>query len=192
LRVPAAAGGWAYASVVPFGRDDGTRLGLRLHVAAAADPGPAAVAALASALGLEAGRLLRYADARAGRDRRIQLDATGRMSGFLLAGDTAAAGWLLDWLQADRDVGSSAGALLAGGKAPPAAAGPGRGAVVCSCNDVAEAEIARALQACAQADPGTQLAAVQRATRCGTTCGSCLPALQRRLQAQPTPQPVTP
>jgi assimilatory nitrate reductase catalytic subunit len=81
--------------------------------------------------------------------------------------------------------------LLAGGKTPPQAAGAGRGAVVCSCNDVAEAEIAAALAGCAQADAATRLAAVQRATRCGTTCGACLPALQRQLRAAALRQPVT-
>ncbi|MGE0313729.1 MAG: molybdopterin-dependent oxidoreductase [Lautropia sp.] len=187
LRARLAEAGWAYASVVPFGRDDANRLGLRLHLAAAAQPGVDDVASLAAALALDQGRLLQYADARAGRDRRIRLDAAGRVSGFLLAGDIAAAPWLLDWLQADREVGGHGAALLAGGKVPPQAAGPGRGAVVCSCNDVAEAEIAAALQRCGQADPAARLAAVQRVTRCGTTCGSCLPALQRSLRAASPP-----
>ncbi len=189
LQVLLREAGWAYASVVPFGRDDGARLGLRLHAAAAVDPGAAAWGALAQALGLhqgtDQGRLLQYADARAGRARHIRLGEAGRLSGFLLAGDCAAAPWLLDWLQADREVGRLGATLLAGAKTPPQAAGPGRGAVLCSCNDVAEADIAAALQTCAQADAVTQLASVQRATRCGTTCGSCLPALQRRLKAAP-------
>jgi assimilatory nitrate reductase catalytic subunit len=99
---------------------------------------------------------------------------------------------MFEWLQADREVGRASAALLSGGRQPPAAAGPGRGAVICSCNDVAEADIAQALQGCAQADAATQLAAVQRVTRCGTTCGSCLPALKHRLHAAAQLQPATP
>ncbi len=186
------AGAWPYASVLPFGRDDGGRLGLRLHAAAATAATPEAVGALATLLGLAGdGRCLQYADARAGRLRRLRLDDTGRLGGFLLAGDAAAAPWLLEWLQADREVGRQGAALLAGGKAPPAASAPSRGAVLCSCNDVAEADITAALATCGAADASTQLAAVQRTTRCGTTCGSCLPALQRRLKAVALPQPVT-
>jgi assimilatory nitrate reductase catalytic subunit len=192
LRDGAGAQPWAYASVLPFGRDDGQRLGLRLQLAAAADPGAPAVAELAAVLGLHQGRLLHYADARAGRSRLARIDDAGRLGGFLLAGDVAAAGWMFEWLQADREVGRASAALLSGGRQPPAAAGPGRGAVICSCNDVAEADIAQALQGCAQADAATQLAAVQRATRCGTTCGSCLPALKHRLQVAALLQPATP
>jgi assimilatory nitrate reductase catalytic subunit len=185
-------GAWPYASVLPFGRDDGGRLGLRLHAAASSAPAPEAVAALAALLGLDGhGRCLEYADARAGRLRRLRLDDAGRLSGFLLAGDAAAAPWLLEWLQADREVGRQGAALLAGGKTPPATGAPARGVVLCSCNDVAEAEIAAALATCSAADPATQLAAVQRTTRCGTTCGSCLPALQRRLKTAAVQQPVT-
>jgi assimilatory nitrate reductase catalytic subunit len=183
LRAGAGAHPWAYASVLPFGRDDDQRLGLRLQLAAAADPGAPAVAELAAALGLGEGRLLQYADARAGRSRRARIDDSGRLGGFLLAGDVAAACWMFEWLQAHPAGGRDSAALLSGGRQPPAASGPGRGAVICSCNDVAEADIAQALQGCAQADAATRLSAVQRATRCGTTCGSCLPALNRLVQA---------
>lgn len=183
LRETRRGTGWAYASVLPFGRDDGLRLGLRLQLAAAADPGVDAVAGLLAELGLVndafGGRLVAYADVRAGRLRRARIDAQGRLSGFVLAGDTAAAGWMLDWLHTDREVGSQAAVLLSGRREPPAAAGPGRGAVICSCNDVAETDILRALQSCAQAEATTRLAVVQASTRCGTTCGSCRPALQR-------------
>jgi assimilatory nitrate reductase catalytic subunit len=141
-------------------------------------------------MGLAEGRLLHYADARAGRARRIRLDEAGRINGFLLAGDSAAAAWLLDWLQADREIGRHGAALLAGGKTPPQEEGASRGAVICSCNDVAEADIAAALAGCVQVDGPTRLAAVQRATRCGTTCGSCLPALQRRLGGAPVAAPA--
>jgi assimilatory nitrate reductase catalytic subunit len=183
------AQGWAYASVLPFGRDEGVQLGLQLRVAAAEAPTADTVAALAALLGLHgeaAAGCLEYADARGGRQhqlRRVRLRADGALAAVLLAGDTTSFPWLLGWLQGGADARAFGPALLRPGAQPPPAAGPGRGAVLCSCNDVAEADIARALQGCAQADPATQRAAVQRATRCGTTCGSCLPALQRRLRA---------
>jgi len=194
--------GWAYASVLPFGRDEGRdearegapdtsrRLGLQLHVAAAEAPPAEAVAAIASALGLPTpAGCLAYADVRGGRVqqlRRVRLRADGAIAAFVLAGDAASAPWLLAWLQAGDDARVLGPALLRPSATPPAAAGPGRGAVLCSCNDVAEADIAAALQGCAQADAATRLAAVQRSTRCGTTCGSCLPALQRRLKVAAT------
>jgi assimilatory nitrate reductase catalytic subunit len=187
-------GAWAYASVLPFGRDDGRRLGLRLQLAAAADPGADAVAELAEALRLHEGRLLHYVDVRAGRSRRARIDDAGRLCGFLLAGDIAAAGWMFEWLQADREVSRFSAALLSGSRRPPAAAGPERGAVVCSCNDVTVADIAQALRgvvdAGARADAAEWLAAVQRATGCGTTCGACLPALKRQVHGADRPQPA--
>ena len=184
--------GWAYASLQPFGRDDGLQLGLQLRVAAAEAPSADTVAALAALLGLHgdaAAGCLQYGDARGGRQhqlRRVRLRANGALAAFLLAGDSASFPWLLGWLQGGQDARAFGPALLRPSAQPPQAAGPGRGAVICSCHDVAEADIATALQACAQDDPDTQRAAVQRATRCGTTCGSCLPALQRRLQTAAT------
>jgi assimilatory nitrate reductase catalytic subunit len=56
------------------------------------------------------------------------------------------------------------------------------GAQVCSCLDVAEPAIVRVLQACA-GSPADRLADLQRQLRCGTQCGSCVPALRRLVAA---------
>ena len=58
---------------------------------------------------------------------------------------------------------------------------------VCACFDVSEARIREHLAAGA-GEPDDRLQALQQALRCGTQCGSCLPAL-RRLAAE-VPQPA--
>jgi assimilatory nitrate reductase catalytic subunit len=213
LTEQAAEQGWAYWHAVPCGReadrvdpatvadpladpvaagDAGAppRLGLHLRAAAAADPGPQAWAALAAALGLDDAATLRYDDPRAGRHRRVRLDAAGRLHGFLLAGDRAAAPWARDWLLAGVAAPALVRALLAGAARPATAAAPVRGAIVCSCNDVSAAEIDAALAGCAAAPADQRLRAVQAATRCGTTCGSCLPTLKARVATASTPDEV--
>ena len=57
---------------------------------------------------------------------------------------------------------------------------------VCSCFDVLASQTVATLIAC-QGSSQERLAALQRALRCGTQCGSCLPALRRLVQAQPLP-----
>jgi assimilatory nitrate reductase catalytic subunit len=189
LADTAAACEWAYWHAVPFGREDddaaagGARLGLHVRAAAAAAPDIAAWQPIADALGLAGAALLRYDDPRAGRHRRVRLDAEGRLDGFLLAGERAAAGWMLAWLHAGTPAADQRRALLAGAATAPASAGPARGAVVCSCNDVALADIDAALARCAGAPSEDRLRHVQAATRCGTTCGSCLPSLKARVAA---------
>ncbi len=193
LNTLAAEAGWAYWHAVPFARDTDEqgreRLGLQLRAAAAADPGEAVWAPIAEALGLADGGLLRYDDPRAGRHRRVRLAADGRLQGFLLAGDRAAAGWMRDWLLAGTSAAGQGRALLAGAARPPETGAAPRGAVVCSCNDVSTTDIDTALARCAAAPPEQRLQAVQAATRCGTACGSCLPALKARVATMSIPTP---
>ena len=59
-----------------------------------------------------------------------------------------------------------------------------RGRQVCSCLNVGEAAIvARLQQSTGHAEE--RLAACQRALKCGTQCGSCLPELKRLVQTHP-------
>jgi len=164
-----------FASLVPFGREP--RVGMKLRIASAAPASEALVAELAGALGLDDAAVLHYADARRGTRRLLKIGGDGALAGYLLAGDTVAAPWLHDWLAERRPAAPFGRALLAAGARPPAATPP-RGAVVCSCNDVSEATLVAALRE----RPGDDLAAIQAATRCGTTCGSCLPALKALLR----------
>jgi NAD(P)H-nitrite reductase large subunit len=54
-----------------------------------------------------------------------------------------------------------------------AARAAARGRTLCSCFDVAEADIVSAIAA------GATLAKVQKDLKCGTNCGSCVPELRR-------------
>ncbi len=175
---------FAYATVVPFGRD---RCGVMFRAAAYEAAPPALLAELAGWLGLEGGGVLRYDDIRRGQQRRMKLAAPGgdaRLEAFLLAGDTQAEAWVQPLL---RDGGSAAAfgrALLQGGARPPVAV-PDSGRQVCSCLDVREPQIAAALDHCT-GGIDTKLAQLQAELRCGTHCGSCLPELRRivRLREQ--------
>jgi assimilatory nitrate reductase catalytic subunit len=66
--------------------------------------------------------------------------------------------------------------LLAPGAVPPGPV-PERSRQVCSCFDVSESRILQTLQAHA-GPPEARLAALQATLRCGTQCGSCVPALR--------------
>jgi assimilatory nitrate reductase catalytic subunit len=119
------------------------------------------------------------------------LSEQGTLQAFLLAGERGAASWMLDWLQQGHPAAGQSRWLLAGGARPPGAETEGgHGAddarrTVCSCNDVSGAQIDAAAAGCAGLPSDERLRVVQAATRCGTTCGSCLPALKARLAAQP-------
>jgi assimilatory nitrate reductase catalytic subunit len=94
-----------------------------------------------------------------------------------LSGDTAAEAWLRDWLVAEHDVATERAGLLMPAARAPSGFAP-RGAVVCTCFDVAETAVIAKLAAV----DGTVEAAlrdVQESLKCGTNCGSCLPELKR-------------
>ena len=78
-------------------------------------------------------------------------------------------------------------ALLAGTKVPPVPV-PSRGVQVCNCLDVTEPEIAATLARCS-GSAEARLAQLQATLKCGTECGSCLPALRQMVQrVQPAAQ----
>jgi len=190
-----------YAALVPFdheaapvtrdaGVDEGqvhhgSQVGLMLQAAAAQPLSEALCHEIAAALGIAAQALLRYADARTGHRRTVRLAEDGSIAGYLLGGDTASAAWMLRWLQERRPAREHARALLANLPQPPSAAAggaPRQRCVVCTCNDVDAESIERAL-AQEPALPGPEgerhaLESLQARLRCGTTCGSCLPAVK--------------
>lgn len=180
-NLSAAGEPWAYLAITLFGRDDGQHTGLRLRAAATGDPGPAAWAGIAEAFGLREGALLRYDDPRSGHHRRVRLGAAGCIGGFLLAGERRGAAWMRECLEQGLPAAGLGRALLAGQPQPPQAVAE-RGAQVCACNDVRASDLDAALARCASAPPEDRLALVQATTRCGTTCGACLPALRARLR----------
>ncbi|MBL8353126.1 MAG: molybdopterin-dependent oxidoreductase [Burkholderiaceae bacterium] len=178
----AACAEFDYAACMPFGREPG-RVGVWLRAAAPAAPEPAWLKQVESLLGLDQPDVLRYSDPRRGQHRSVRLvaeDGGARVQAFLLAGDTRAAGWvgtlLVDGLSAE----AYGRALLAGSATPPLAP-PRRGAQVCSCFDVTDPEIGACLARC-EGGAEARLAQLQATLKCGTQCGSCLPALRQRVQ----------
>jgi len=177
-----------YASCLPFGREPDEVLGLRLRAALPAPAEPALLDEIEAALGLAGGPVLRYADARSGQRRALALDDDGALRAFLLAGDIAADDWVLELLRERAPAAAFGRALLAASRTPPQALAP-RSAQVCACHDVSEQRIVQAL-ATLQGSADERLQALQRQLRCGTQCGSCLPALRGLVQRQAALEPA--
>ena len=164
---------FAYATLVPFGRDERC---VELDARDRAAPDGATLAALDDALGFGAGvRELRYEDPARAVGKRIRF-AGGRIAAVRLAGETRAGAWLREaMLRGAADASLRRLALAPLDRLP--AAGPARGRVVCNCFDVSEDEIGRELAA------ARSLGEIQARLKCGTECGSCLPELRRLAQA---------
>ncbi len=150
---------------------------------------------LESLLGLDHADVLRYSDAERGQRRSVRLlahDAAGptagaRVQAFLLAGDTQAAGWVSTLLMDELPAQAYGRALLAG-TAPPPLAVPSCGVQSCNCFDVSEAEVVTCL-ASYGGSAEARLAQLQATLKCGTNCGSCLPALRLQVRhSQPVAQ----
>ena len=183
-----------YAACVPFGREPDAhgRLGVMWR-AAAHEASPADVLArIEQLLELNDAHALRYVDGKRGLRRTIAFDGAGgamRVRAFLLAGQTEAEPWLRALLIDDQPAQAYGRALLRAGAKPPGAV-PVRSPQVCTCLDVSEARIREVLVSIDGAAP-QRLLRLQRALRCGTQCGSCLPALRRLVDAVPPTLPPT-
>ena len=139
----------------------------------------------------------RLADPRRGQSRSVRLlahevdgqPAGARLKAFLLAGDIQAAGWVSALLVDELPAQSYGRALLAGTKVPPVPV-PSRGLQVCNCFDITEPQIMATLERCS-GGAEARLAQLQATLKCGTHCGSCLPALRQQVQrVQPAAQPA--
>jgi assimilatory nitrate reductase catalytic subunit len=173
---------------VPFGREPAGQVGLLFRAAAAAPVADAVLAGIEQALGLHGAPVLRYTDPKHGQRRAMRLDDAGSgghgeaaasaatLQAFLLAGDTRAQAWVLALLQDEQPARSFGRALLESRSKPPGAAVP-RGLQVCNCLDVSEPQI-MAVLGTASGSPESRLAQLQATLKCGTSCGSCLPALR--------------
>jgi assimilatory nitrate reductase catalytic subunit len=184
-RLRSLFGEFGYASCVPVAGGGDGQTGLHFDAAAAHSVSAELLAEVEFLLGLRGPWVLRYADARRGERRSVRLAGDGaqaRVSALLLAGAAGRALWLTRWWAEGLAIGAHARALLAPDPAPPAGAGAPRGRQVCSCFDVDETRIRAQLAR----EPG--LAALQSALRCGTQCGSCLPALRRLVASVPLAQ----
>ena len=124
-------------------------------------------------LGMSVEHTMRYVDARRRVEKKARIEA-GIVQSVCLAGETAAQEWLKNMMVQ----GASAEAVRPWVLAPVASAPRGtlnRGRIVCACHDVSEAEIR------GEAANGILLPALQAKLKCGTECGSCLPALKQLL-----------
>ena len=191
LRPLLAAFGWA--SLLPFGREPDAqgRVGLVLRGAAATPVDEARLAPARALLGLDGPEVLRYQDAAARQDRalRVQRDADGRtqLQAFWLAGDTGGEAWLRQLLEADTPLPGPAHLLLAPGELARALVGEAAAPAspqVCTCFNVREDAIRHTLAGCA-GTPEERLAALTATLRCGSNCGSCIPALRGLVKAVP-------
>jgi assimilatory nitrate reductase catalytic subunit len=176
-QLRALMGSFAFATVVPFGRE---RSGLLLRAAAYEAPPQALLERIETLLGLNAAGVLHYADHRRGQRRSMKLvaqDGQAKLEAFLLGGDISAERWVRPLLQDELPAQGYGRALLQpGAKAPVALVAKGR--QVCSCFDVGESAIEATLDRCT-GSPDARLGQLQAALKCGTNCGSCVPELKR-------------
>ena len=171
--------GCGYFSALPCGREPDGRVGLVLRAAELQALDNPRLQAIEALLDLQGEQVLRYNDPQRGQHRAMRLAEDSDQSplqGFVLAGDIRAKDWVLPlWRDAQPAASFGTRLLLASPQAP--AAFQPRGAQVCSCFDVGEAQI-RATLATLQGAADTRLAQLQERLRCGTHCGSCKPALR--------------
>jgi assimilatory nitrate reductase catalytic subunit len=177
-RLQPLLAGFAYGYAGLLGHD---RSAVALHLAHDAPIGPDRIAQIDACLDMPAQACASYSDPRRNIAKQALL-ADGRLQGFRLCGDVAAADWLRATLLEARPADTLRRWMLGPFESPPAdARSPRRGRIVCNCFDVSEAEIEAQLAAGASAE------AIRSTLRCGTSCGSCLPELRRMVRsAQPT------
>ena len=169
-----------YACCLPFGREPDAVMGLRFRAALPAPAEAPLLREVEAALGLVEGPVLRYADARSGHSRALALGGDGALRAFVLAGDITADDWVLALLRERAPAAAFGRALLAANRQPPQALPP-RSVQVCACHDVSELRIAQTL-ATLDGSAEQRLQALRQRLRCGTECGSCLPALRSMAQ----------
>ena len=199
-RLKPLADEFAFTSCVPFGRepDAQARVGVLLRLGDAQAPGTERLQQLAALFGLDAAHdrsLLRYDDEARAQHRWLRIDANAEggqtLRALMLTGKPDAAAWLRPLLQGDLDVSELGTLLLHPGASAPvkmADAGP----QVCTCFNVSEPQILAHLQqpTCTGSDEA-RLTSLQGALKCGTNCGSCVPALKKLIRITPIGAPTS-
>ncbi|WP_374566147.1 molybdopterin-dependent oxidoreductase [Ideonella sp.] len=180
---------FGYASLLPFGRepDESGRLGLLLRAGAAEALGDDLLAPMRAGFGLAQAGVLAYQDARRGQQRALRVardtDGAERLQGFWVTGDVSGEAWLRSLLEADQTLPGPGRQLLAPGALAKKTAAP-KSAQVCTCFNVDEASIRGELPRCS-GSTDARLTQLQGRLKCGTNCGSCLPALRKLVQIVP-------
>ena len=153
---------------------DSLREAVVMRARAKQAPSQSVLDGLAQTLGLPDDEgLLRYADTSQGIVKRARV-GDDRLESLMLAGETAAAGWIQShWVSGDA-LGTLRRRLFAPSAQSPSGFSPAS-RTVCLCHGVSEREIRKACGA------GQTLEGLKDALRCGTSCGSCVPELRRLL-----------
>ncbi|PXW93290.1 assimilatory nitrate reductase (NADH) alpha subunit apoprotein [Sphaerotilus hippei] len=192
-QLRALMGDYGHAVVLPFGREPHAQ-GLGGVLWRAASDRPASleqVQRIVALLGLDGPETLHYQDRQRGQHRHVRLvderaldGSTDRvLRGVLLAGDTRAEAWMKTLLQDELPAQAYGRLLLSGSPSAPVALAP-RGRQVCTCLNVSEPQIIAVLGRCG-GSPDERLGRLQGELKCGTSCGSCLPALRTLVQQHP-------
>jgi assimilatory nitrate reductase catalytic subunit len=169
---------FAYASCTLFGRD---KVGVLFRAADDYAAAPELVAEIEALFGIAGKEVLRYDDTRRGNARHI-LVRDGKLAAVSLSGDISAERWLKEYLEGEQSVASLGRLLLMpSDKAPQGF--KARGKIVCNCFNVAESEIAAALEGMS-GDADVVLADLQTRLKCGTNCGSCVPEVKKMIFAR--------
>lgn len=186
-------GEFGYALALPFGREPHAQglSGILWRAAAAAPVAEDLVQQIEALLGLAGTDTMRYHDRQRGQYRAVRQErSTGSgeavvqtLRGVLLGGDTRAEAWIKTLLQDELPSQAYGRALLAGSATPPVAVAA-RSPQVCTCFDVSAAQIGGVLARCS-GSIDQRLAQLQGELKCGTNCGSCLPALRSMVRDTP-------
>jgi assimilatory nitrate reductase catalytic subunit len=171
---------FAFGSCVPFGREPDEHVGVLFRAAHTEPPPVGTIEQVESALGIQGEQVMRYSDWTHGHMRTVDVVPGHRgrtLKAFLLAGDTRAEAWLKPLLQDHAPVDAFGLNLLAPGDEPPVPMAA-KGKQVCTCFNVCEPDIVMALRRC-EGNEQERLSQVQAQLKCGTNCGSCLPALRK-------------
>ena len=178
-RVRQVLADYPYAAVGLYGRNTPLVVLRAATTEALAD---AEIAALDRLFGIEGndGAIV-YADA----SKRIAKKAVavdGRLQAVRLCGETLAISWLKQAMAEDElDAGLIRMALAPSSRAPVSVVPRN---IVCKCADVTDVQIRQELAA------GSSLPVLQEKLRCGTFCGSCLPAIRHMVAECPPAEAV--
>ena len=184
----------AFFSCVPFGNEGregrGETVGVLLRLGNEVAPDSGVIDQLEQRLGLHGEQALRYEDTAQHQRRAVRVQGEGpdqRIQAYLMAGDVRSEAWLRPLLQEAEGVDALGPRLLYPGPQAPGQVAS-RGKQICTCFDVSEPQIIAVLSRCTGAE-NQRLAQLQGELRCGTNCGSCVPALRKLVREVPCEAP---
>ncbi|HET6788478.1 MAG TPA: molybdopterin dinucleotide binding domain-containing protein, partial [Aquabacterium sp.] len=177
-----------YTSCVPFGREPHVqgKVGVLFRAAAQDAASASVLQQIERLMGIEGHDVLRYDDRHQGQHRAMRMDRSPdglKLEAFVLAGDISAEAWIRPLLQDELLADAYGRALLSPGATPPVKM-PTKGKQICACFNVTETAITQALASC-PGSPDERLSLLQGQLRCGTNCGSCIPALKTLIKLHP-------